>query len=246
MIASGGCYREGLAEEIDFPGFRTLEAVASQTCRWWVQAHLVGNRGCDLCNPFCHCWNRDHVPTRILPRCFYQKAVEVMRLYSIQSRKAADLLYARGTFTGGNGLDQTDSECFARPYRYMRSQMRARGIADRRHGLVWAWYRFGGADKPRPDLRGSGFADPGTELTLLTLEVPESHVLLSDFDAWHCVLNNIPMVSGMPKHESWAKVFDLAETRRLADITEAEQTVQATMFAMYLVDVVSRKDFIAR
>lgn len=246
MVVLGGCSHEVVVKEIAFPGFRTFEAHVAQTRWWWLQAHMVGHCGCDLRNSFHHRRNSDHVSQGILPSGFYPKTAEVMRLYSIQSRKAADLLYARGAFFGGKGLDETDAECFARPYRYMRSQMRAFNIADRRHGLVWAWYRFQGTAKPRPDLRGSGFADPGTELTLLTLEVPESRVLLSDFDAWHCVLNNIPTVPGISKHESWAKIFDLAETRRIADITEAEQVVQATMFALYRVDVISRKDFIAR
>jgi hypothetical protein len=56
---------------------------------------------------------------------------------------------------------------------------------------VWAWHTWYGTRRRKPDLRFSDVrahaaAEPQV---LLTLEIPDEVVLLSDFDAWHHVLN---------------------------------------------------------
>lgn len=48
---------------------------------------------------------------------------------------------------------------------------------------VWLWTN-------RPDLRKSGHLNPGEQGVLLKVEIEENRVLLSDFQAWHFVLNN--------------------------------------------------------
>lgn len=43
----------------------------------------------------------------------------------------------------------------------------------------------------KPDFRMSGYAQAGTELVCLELEVPNELVLLSDYDDWTFVLNDL-------------------------------------------------------
>ena len=48
---------------------------------------------------------------------------------------------------------------------------------------VWIWIK-------KPDMRHSGHFEGGTKCVRLTLEIDPKNVLGSDFDDWHCVLNN--------------------------------------------------------
>lgn len=93
---------------------------------------------------------------------------------------------------------------------------------------VWAWYSYDGEHK-KPDLRRSFFR--GTKnCELLELEIPDSEIVLSDFDSWHFVLNdmwidnstnetewesNHKWYDSLPADErhdlklaSWMKIFD--------------------------------------
>lgn len=58
----------------------------------------------------------------------------------------------------------------------------------------------------------------GTPIVLLTIEVPDNLVLLSDFDYWHCVLNDGDIIfpiddsavySEEEKQKSWENIFDI-------------------------------------
>ena len=56
---------------------------------------------------------------------------------------------------------------------------------------VWAWYKQNGKRK-KPDLRSErwGYGPGDEDYTCIEFEIPEDHVLLSDFDSWHTILNN--------------------------------------------------------
>ncbi|SDE01874.1 protein of unknown function [Cupriavidus sp. YR651] len=57
---------------------------------------------------------------------------------------------------------------------------------------VWAWYLWAGPEAPCPDLRYRSTresAENGGAAVLLTLEVPDDHVVLTDYEAWHHVIN---------------------------------------------------------
>ena len=79
---------------------------------------------------------------------------------------------------------------FTNAYRWLVKQMYTI-IGNSPKGInypVWAWYI---TDKKhqRPDMRKSAFRvfEPSC---LIELEVPDNEVLLTDYNAWHCVLNN--------------------------------------------------------
>lgn len=94
---------------------------------------------------------------------------------------------------------------------------------------VWAWYRAYGLNQIKPDLRKTGHLQRGERGVRIEFEVPEHLVLLSNFDAWHAVLNNHCVAFGdkeygdyekmeqtyskndfeQIKQQSWLKIFDL-------------------------------------
>lgn len=97
---------------------------------------------------------------------------------------------------------------------------------------IWCWYIWNGKNK-KPDLRTSGFGYAGKTLVCIELEIPDDKILVSDFDAWHYVLNNWyldnstteeefdaireefdklkPEEQDKLKQESWEKIFDITQ-----------------------------------
>lgn len=84
------------------------------------------------------------------------------------------------------------------------------------HYPIWAWYQWEGKHK-RPDMRTHRrWCVKGTPIVLLTLEIPDHLVLLSDYDMWHCVLNHgeasfsgdiEKIYSEQEIQESWSDIF---------------------------------------
>lgn len=111
-----------------------------------------------------------------------------MRLWTIQTVEAYQRLMQTGVFRADTKHICDDS--FADAYNWMVSEM-AKRIGSPPDGVkypVWAWYQWEGKRK-KPDLRCGGYAPHGTTLVLLTVDIDESDVVLSDFDDWHFVLN---------------------------------------------------------
>lgn len=67
-------------------------------------------------------------------------------------------------------------------YDWMRNRMRERIPNFTGHYPVWAYVE-------KPDLRRSGFGKKGQREVLLTLDVPDERVVLTDMDDWHYALN---------------------------------------------------------
>jgi hypothetical protein len=92
-----------------------------------------------------------------------------------------------------NGLLRADGRRiwphFRDSYRWMAEQMRLRLSPPGGGFPLWGWYRCEGIRRERPDLRAAGYLRTGTPGVRIEFELPDSMVLLSDFEAWHCVLN---------------------------------------------------------
>ena len=127
--------------------------------------------------------------------------------------------------------------------------------------------------RPRPDLRTSGLLAPKTLGVLLEIDLPQSDVLLSDFQKWHAVLNRsyLPQTmaevlrfenqlarAGIPDEwpypepfhsqltDSWQRVFDLeAEASDCWGGIE-EREIQAVFWQLDLDNVRSMKHFVSR
>lgn len=104
-------------------------------------------------------------------------------------------------------------------YHWMMHQMKKRLSNYSGDYPIWLWTE-------KPDLRRGGHFEKGTHAVSLEVELPVEHVLLSDFDAWHCVLNDSFLAlddeewdrfySGelaMTKEESWERIFELSLLR---------------------------------
>ena len=73
---------------------------------------------------------------------------------------------------------------------------------------IWAWYQWEGKRKRR-DLREGSLEKRGEKAVQLTIEIADSDVLLSDFDAFHYVLN----YWYLPEDERDGKSFEREYTR---------------------------------
>lgn len=94
-----------------------------------------------------------------------------------------------------NGVYRTDptlvDEHRLVAYHYMAHELAKRCPPPPNVALpVWAWHHAHGADKPKPDLRMSGHLAKGEKGVRIEFHAPKKMVLLSNFDAWHSVLND--------------------------------------------------------
>ncbi|MBR5565358.1 MAG: DUF3841 domain-containing protein [Roseburia sp.] len=140
-----------------------------------------------------------------------------MILWTIQHKAAYEDMLRTGVLRANP--EYILEEFFRAPYEWMAEQMKKR-IGTPPEGAelpVWAWYQWEGKRK-RPDMRSHGCSsDKGVPIVLLTIDVPEECVLLSDFDYWHVVLNDGELIfpfdenavySKEERQESWEKIFD--------------------------------------
>ena len=94
---------------------------------------------------------------------------------------------------------------FSDPYQWMMRQMNKRILSYEGEYPIWVWTE-------RQDLRRSGYFKSGIRGVQLELNIPDEKVLLSDFNAWHFVLNNDSLLiddeENISKEESWERIFD--------------------------------------
>lgn len=177
-----------------------------------------------------------------------------MILWTIQHKEAYDKLLKNGAIRG-TPMYIVD-ESFKEAYEWMVVQMRNR-IGNPPEGVtypVWAWYQWEG-NRKRPDMRvhGRGWSAKGTPIVLLTLDVPDSCVLLSDFDYWHVVLNNGEIIfpynefahySKEERQRSWENIFDISCS--FDGDEHPFLSTQATMWEIKAEWVVKVEHFISR
>lgn len=155
-----------------------------------------------------------------------------MRLWTFQNKGTSELLKLGEPFRCKKDLaknlmlNDTFAEIFRKSYDYMMNLMDEK-IGEAPSGVVlpiWAWHTSGGHHK-KPDLRSNNTYYDDSEL--IELEVPDSQVLLTDFDLWHSVLMNTPIlpdsiweawdngtfnidnISEEEKKSSWKQILDV-------------------------------------
>lgn len=144
---------------------------------------------------------------------------DTVELWSYQTREFYDHLMRSGTsWTVSPDFDADDipiehnTRVFA--YQWLAKRMQEKGVLSPVSPLpaypVWAWFWWYGENKKRPDLRyQSSRTARGTDgCVLIKLHVPREFVCLTDFNAWHNVLNHWYF----PANEDDDEVFD-AEVR---------------------------------
>jgi len=118
-----------------------------------------------------------------------------MVLWTIQPESAYEQIMETGSYHFDPEKSALYSD-FQRAYSWMETEMKKRGIVPspgsrETEPLVWAWHTWDGK-RQIPEYQDEVFHIGGKEEepVCLEIEVPDKNVLLSDFNAWHFVLNN--------------------------------------------------------
>ena len=110
-----------------------------------------------------------------------------MKLWTVQPQEVISIIEKTGEFI----CDETKSDKdFRKAYEWIAKEMDKRHIVHP-EGLVlplWAWHTRDWKHK-KPDLRNIGLGTPGEKSVCIEFEIDDLQVLLSDFFAWHSVLN---------------------------------------------------------
>ena len=196
-----------------------------------------------------------------------------IKLWSIQDEQGWRELNKHGVFKADKALVDQD---FLKAYDWMKVQMNQRigpSIHENQYP-VWAWYQATNEKKMRPDLREAGHLASGEVGYRIEFEKEANEVLLSDFELWHYVINQLfladtegqanefekEIIKGfgtrqfeeLPRQvqenfsKSWEKIFDLDfEAKNIASPL-SEKQIQATFWDLRLDEVVRIDRFIAR
>lgn len=184
-----------------------------------------------------------------------------MRLWTIQPIEAIKEIEVKGIYKTNRKMIDQD---FIRAYNWISEKMIEK-IGDAPKDIkypLWAWYTYNNKHK-QPDLRNSGYAKKGTKLCCIEFEIEENKVLLSDFDAWHIVLNDgyyfdtnnnkewnkkYNQMLKLPKNKqeiekrkTWDKIFINKENNLLKI-----NYIQATFWKLEKENIINIKQFIAR
>ncbi|WP_289139194.1 DUF3841 domain-containing protein [uncultured Brevibacillus sp.] len=141
---------------------------------------------------------------------------------------------------------------YSEEYQWIIKQMKQRLPNYRGEYPIWLWIK-------KPDMRSTGHFEGGTKCVRLTLEIDPKNVLVSDFDDWHCVLNNTFCADKeqeweahyegnleITKEESWHRIFDIDRHRDPEWHGEGKRRLQGTTGRMELSCVKKVEHFIAR
>lgn len=144
-----------------------------------------------------------------------------MILWTIQPQEVIDIIERDGVFRCD--VDKSENyNYYHNQYDWMVNEM------DKRHifhpdGLIlplWAWHTRYGVYK-KPDLRNSGLGIKGQKCVCIEFEIPENELLLSDYDNWHYVLNNM-WLDDSKNEEEWKemrKYFDSLDNESRQELT---------------------------
>ncbi len=134
-----------------------------------------------------------------------------MILWTIQPERVFRLIYKRGVYRCD--LSKSGMEDFADPqYDWLVAQMKKR-IGPPPEGVkypVWAWYRWS-LTKKRPDLRAIRWwwGQKGDKFYRIEIDIPDSEVLLSDYDGWAWqVLNSWILTDTEQEYDELHKIYD--------------------------------------
>jgi hypothetical protein len=121
-----------------------------------------------------------------------------MRLWTIQDERVYDDFLEKGlayhvirentmpwSFT-----NEPEPDAEVHSYKWMASQLAAK-VGPAPEGVefpIWAWKKIYGRNDGKPDMR-SWRTTYEEHVVRLQLEIPETRVLLSDYDTWHMPLN---------------------------------------------------------
>ncbi len=174
-------------------------------------------------------------------------------------------LFEHDEFLKDEALDEKKyGWSFLQAYKWLKEQMDEKGIkySVNNDHMIWSWYQWAGVKMSKPDKRyASVFNYMKEPYVLMELEVNPNRVLLSDYHAWHDVLNYSYLaeeedadrfkerfnyykekpLSDLDAHkemtESWKQIFDFQASQKILEMTDEDQCIQATFFELFYTDV---------
>lgn len=136
--------------------------------------------------------------------------MNTLKIWTIQPEVVWNILKSQGYFfCDPQKSDFLIEDCgFRDAYKWLIKEMEKR-IGPRPKGIktpIWGWYLRDWKNK-KPDLRESGYGKRGTPLVCIALELPVNQVVLTDFNAWHSVLNRW-YIDDSQTEEEWKKIIE--------------------------------------
>ncbi|MBR2566943.1 MAG: DUF3841 domain-containing protein [Paenibacillus sp.] len=172
-----------------------------------------------------------------------------MKFWTIQSIDAWRDAISKDILTGNIHFIWEE---FIKPYHWMMSQMEKKLVHYSGEYPVWLW-------PIKPDMRRSGHLERGSHGVLLEVDLNPEEVLISDFDAWHCVLNQSFLalteeedqlydegLISLTKEESWERIFALEELMNSDYWNSSEQHLQVVIGSIPLHRIKLIREFIAK
>lgn len=181
-----------------------------------------------------------------------------MIIYTIQPKQILNKLIADKKYTCDAHKSHYKND-FNKEYRWMALQMDNKSIPHPKNLIypIWGWYRMNGCEPTLKELKEF----TSNNDIILKLNIPTDKILLSDYDAWHYVLNDIwyddstteyefnlmhEYFDALPyskqnklKKESWLKIFDITKTN--TDWSKTGYYVQGTFWEItddMLIDII--------
>ncbi len=193
-----------------------------------------------------------------------------MILWTIQNYEVWEELQKTGKFCPK--LDYVE-DIFIPSYKWLIEQMemRLKNKPLNAETPLWAWYQWNNEKKKKPDLRYKRHLPYGSKGILLTCDIADDQVLLSDFHLWHYVLNYwylplnkddaelfekdlinqglTPNMKPIPEKvyhkrivESWERIFDLALEDNEGYSTEKSKKDKSIQATFWELDINQVKD----
>lgn len=163
-----------------------------------------------------------------------------MKLWSIQPKNVLDEIRSQETFRcdASRSYNLSKSGSLRLPYQWLISQMEKK-IGPRPSGVnypIWAWHTWN-FQRTKPDPDSSAFLERTESKVFLTLEIPDSQVVLTDFDAWQNVLRN-SYVSAATDEKSYERASKLLDT--LSD-EELKSEIQKSWQNVFRIDPINNE-----
>lgn len=194
-----------------------------------------------------------------------------MKIWSIQTLEAFDSLIDEGVLRAfkKHAMETSSGGGYEYPpeYEWMISQMEKRVGPAPKPGMtpLWAWAYYG-PEKPRPDLRRLAWywSDQNQDLVMIEAEIPDEKILVSDFDAFHAVMNKSYLPFNEMEDEkfdkkslskdkldqaiqsSWDRIFDKDQLCENYWGPKRQRTLQACFWELHIAEVVETKRFKCR
>lgn len=132
-----------------------------------------------------------------------------MRLWTVQPIEVYDNILKYGEYKCAPAKAELLSyKEFKKAYKWLSEKMNEKKLAPTNVFYpVWAWHTRDWKHK-KPDLRNIGLGIKREKSVCLEIEIPDDEVFLTDFDAWHFILND----TFVPKSENekdWEIEWDL-------------------------------------